>query len=211
MKNKPNQSIPTKRALDPEEEALWHQVKNTVSPIEDKRQNLKHWLDLESDKNPAGVAFTAKTNISLMPKVPVREARRYPSPSYTPPVSKPKQIIEKKGLASSIDNKTARKLLKGRISIDARIDLHGMTQAVAHNVLKNFLYECHQSGYRMVLVITGKGRMSEGVLKQAVPNWLNEPPLSLYVSAFRTSHITHGGEGALYVRIRKRENPYSGH
>jgi DNA-nicking Smr family endonuclease len=57
----------------------------------------------------------------------------------------------------------------------------------------------------MVLVITGKGKMSEGVLRQAVPTWLRQAQLSIYVSAFRQAHITHGGSGALYVKLRKQE------
>ncbi|MGB7287241.1 MAG: Smr/MutS family protein [Salaquimonas sp.] len=204
MKSKSSHQLHKKRSLDSEEEALWHQVKRTVAPMDGKRQNLKHWLDLEEASFSQNPKPMKKVPI-LNDKVPVSKAsitRSFYAAPYTPPVSVP----SKPGLASSIDDNTARKLLKGRVSIDGRIDLHGMTQTQAHNVLKNFLIDSYHSGFRMVLVITGKGRMNEGVLKNAVPNWLNEPALSLYASAFRRAHVTHGGEGALYVRIRKREN-----
>ncbi len=58
----------------------------------------------------------------------------------------------------------------------------------------------------MVMVITGKGRLSGGILRQMVPHWLREPQCAAYVSAFREAHVSHGGEGALYVRLRRNQN-----
>ncbi len=207
MKEKSRTQLPSnlkkKRALHPEEEELWHRVRKTVSPIDAKRQDLMHWLDAQEADNPdTGINPLQKIALPAgdkpAPKIP---SRLFPVRSYSPPVSLPSP----QGQSGTIDDKTARKLSRGKLSIDARIDLHGMTQTQAHAVLKNFLFDCFYQNSRMVLVITGKGRLQEGVLKQAVPHWLREPQIAQFVSAFRTANITHGGEGALYVRLRKRD------
>ncbi|MEC9344236.1 MAG: Smr/MutS family protein [Pseudomonadota bacterium] len=103
-----------------------------------------------------------------------------------------------------MDEKTARKLSKGRLPIDARIDLHGMAERQAHNALRRFLEREWHDDSRIVLVITGKGERSGGILRRAVPRWLAEPPISAIAGSWRQAHPTHGGEGALYVRLRRR-------
>jgi DNA-nicking Smr family endonuclease len=118
----------------------------------------------------------------------------------------------------SLERKKARKLSSGRIEIEGRIDLHGMRQAEAHAALSRFLSRAYSSGKRWVLVITGKGvpqrtahdeRLDHegevrGVLRRNVPRWLAEPDLAPIIIGFTTAAINHGGEGALYVHIRKR-------
>jgi DNA-nicking Smr family endonuclease len=83
-----------------------------------------------------------------------------------------------------------------------------MTQAKAHRALKNFLHTASENGMTFVLVITGKGRTAEpgaerGLLKRMVPEWLGLPEFRSVVVGFETAHIGHGGEGALYVRVRR--------
>ncbi|MEJ2433181.1 MAG: Smr/MutS family protein [Pseudolabrys sp.] len=100
---------------------------------------------------------------------------------------------------------------RGREVIDARIDLHGLTQAQAHSALLHFLREASARDKRLVLVITGKGSRTAGargdgkpgVLKRQVPQWLGLPEFRKLVIGFEDAHIAHGGEGAIYVRIRK--------
>jgi DNA-nicking Smr family endonuclease len=99
-------------------------------------------------------------------------------------------------------------LSRGRKEIDARLDLHGMTQTRAHRALSGFLQRAHHDGLTFVLVITGKGRTvggesERGVLRRQVPQWLNLPEFRTLVVGFEEAHIGHGGEGALYVRIRR--------
>jgi DNA-nicking Smr family endonuclease len=99
-------------------------------------------------------------------------------------------------------------LSRGRKVIDARLDLHGMTQTRAHRALFGFLQRAHDGGMTFVLVITGKGRtlgaQSEpGVLRRQVPLWLSLPEFRSLVVGFEEAHIGHGGGGALYVRIRR--------
>lgn len=203
MKQKTNLGDPShplrkKRPLRPDEEALWQQVRKTVQPVTTKRQNLKHWLD-ENSNQPFENSISKKPpDIQPAPQ----PSRQYLAPDYSPPISSPNATSK---FTSLIDDKTARKLVKGKQTIDARIDLHGMTQERAHRVLLNFVFQQYFAGSKMVLVITGKGRMNEGVLRNAVPRWLREPQLAEFVSAFRVSHIAHGGEGALYVRLRNKD------
>ena len=88
--------------------------------------------------------------------------------------------------------------------VDARIDLHGLVQGEAHSLLYGFLHRAHAEGCRMVLVITGKGSSlgSEGVLRRAIPGWLQTPQFRHLVAGFDEATRVHGGEGALYVRLR---------
>ena len=96
---------------------------------------------------------------------------------------------------------------RGKKQIDARLDLHGMTQTRAHHALSGFLQRAHHDGLTFVLVITGKGKMGaeseRGVLRRQVPHWLSLPEFRALVVGFEEAHIGHGGEGALYVRIRR--------
>jgi DNA-nicking Smr family endonuclease len=92
-------------------------------------------------------------------------------------------------------------------AIDGRIDLHGRSQGEAHATLLAFLHRAQSHGARIVLVITGKGAGefggSRGILKRQVPLWLNLPEFRTYVSGLEQAHVEHGGEGALYVRLRR--------
>jgi DNA-nicking Smr family endonuclease len=104
-----------------------------------------------------------------------------------------------------IDLRARRRLARGRDAIDRRIDLHGMTQAQAHAALARFLRQAQADEARYVLVVTGKGRGPElGVLRRQVPLWLGLPEFRNLVVGFDLAHIGHGGEGALYVQVRRR-------
>ncbi len=106
-----------------------------------------------------------------------------------------------------------QKIARGREPIDARIDLHGMTQSEAHHALARFLHAAQRDGARMVLVITGKGARNassgadafaeRGVLKRQVPLWLESAALRAIVIGFESAGHGHGGPGALYVRLRR--------
>jgi len=129
-----------------------------------------------------------------------------------------KKAAAKKGAVSGpsgINGATQDRLRRGAMAPDARIDLHGMTQQAAHRTLFAWLATAHARGHRLVLVITGKGNPKNGenapwmmsphgVLKQMVPRWLNEPGLAALIASSGPAHARHGGEGALYVYLRKR-------
>jgi len=100
-----------------------------------------------------------------------------------------------------------QRLARGTEEIDARLDLHGRTQGQAHSALLNFLRNAQARGARNLLVITGKGTREfageRGVLKRQVPMWLRLPEFRALIVGFEEAHVGHGGEGALYVRVRK--------
>ena len=106
-----------------------------------------------------------------------------------------------------IGRRERSQLSRGRKEIDARLDLHGMTQTRAHRALFGFLQRAHHDGLTFVLVITGKGKIGaeseRGVLRRQVPQWLGLPEFRSLVVGFEEAHIGHGGEGALYVRVRR--------
>jgi DNA-nicking Smr family endonuclease len=109
------------------------------------------------------------------------------------------------GDAPGVDRRTADKVRKGRMEIEARIDLHGMTQAEAHRALTAFIIGQHEAGRRCVLVVTGKGAWREGggVLRDAVPRWLNQADLRPRLLSFTHAQRKDGGDGALYVLLKR--------
>lgn len=109
-------------------------------------------------------------------------------------------------------HKTHRQMTQGKLRPEARIDLHGMTLATAHPALIGFLLTSHTRGFRLVLVITGKGRTGSqdaplpirpGALRHNVPHWLRMMPLASVVLQATPAHRRHGGEGAYYIYLRK--------
>jgi len=104
---------------------------------------------------------------------------------------------------AGIDRATAERLKRGRYPVEARLDLHGMTQAEAHRALSGFVAGSRAAGRRCLLVITGHGRASGGVLKAAVPRWLAEPELRGHVLGLALARPQDGGSGALYLLLRR--------
>ena len=105
--------------------------------------------------------------------------------------------------ASPPDRATAERLKRGRYPVEATLDLHGMTQTEAHRALRSFITGARACGKRCVLVVTGHGRISGGVLKAAVPRWLAEPELRQHLLATATARPQHGGSAALYLLLRR--------
>lgn len=146
-------------------------------------------------------------------------------PITHPPVEdRPAPQLNVKGrtATTALDGRNAERLIKGKLEIEGRIDLHGQRQDAAQRVLGDFIRRNHAYGKRCVLVITGKGRslrnqpeedaanagrftISErkGVLFDLVPVWLSAPDLAPYVVAFHPAQAKHGGSGALYVYLRR--------
>jgi DNA-nicking Smr family endonuclease len=144
--------------------------------------------------------------------VPSREAAGIAAPSASAPKPTSPDVAKVKRTKApppgSITRRERSQLSRGRKDIDARIDLHGMTQTRAHRVLLRFLQNASSDGLTFVLVITGKGRAADpdsgrGVLRRQVPQWLALPEFRSLVVGFDEAHVGHGGEGALYVRLRR--------
>ncbi|HEY8948653.1 MAG TPA: Smr/MutS family protein [Rhizomicrobium sp.] len=117
--------------------------------------------------------------------------------------------------AGGLNGRTAERLKRGEIDPQARLDLHGMTETAAHGALITFVRSAWSRGLRLVIVVTGKGAREpapdepfsmdsrRGILKTLAPRWLSEPELAGLVADVRTAHRSHGGDGALYVYLRK--------
>lgn len=167
-----------------EDHELWERVKRTTKPLHSNRASL----EFKAEMGEMNVARPEQ--IRGVPRI-IRPYK--PEPVVTVSLA-PKPSL--------LDQSVTRKIAKGRTGIEGRIDLHGMTQSEAHSRLFRFLENSYQQGRRTILVITGKGVRGEGILKHAVPRWLSEPEFRKYVGGYHEAHVTHGGGGALYVRLR---------
>jgi DNA-nicking Smr family endonuclease len=187
----PTTDIPAPRrksALSEEERSLWESVAKQVKPLRKKSRAAK-----------PQAAEPSKESAATRSKAP---------PRSIPPVSPPKPSKPAVPPLVTLGRRERSKLSRGKSEIDARIDLHGMTQVRAHHALLGFLQRAHHDGLTFVLVITGKGAVGgmdseRGVLRRQVPQWLSLPEFRSLVVGFEQAHIGHGGEGALYVRIRR--------
>ena len=175
------------RRLSSEDIALWDGVTRSIKPLR------KRSVVVAVEDKPVAVV---KANKLADKAVTTAKPVRLPA---SPPVMKPVPPAP-----ILLDRRTRQKIARGHAEIDAKLDLHGYTQAEAHAVLLGFLHRTQARGGRIALVITGKGRGGEiGALKRAVPLWLALPEFRSLVIGFETAAISHGGEGALYVRLKK--------
>jgi DNA-nicking Smr family endonuclease len=175
-----------RRSLSEEERALWESVAKQTKPLRKKPRATRKQDAAQAEEAPV----VAKPIVS--PKAPPSTGiSRAPKP---PPLA-------------PIGRRERSQLSRGRKEIEARLDLHGMTQTSAHHALSGFLQRAHREGLTFVLIITGKGKIGaeseRGVLRRQVPQWLGLPEFRTLVVGFEEAHIGHGGEGALYVRIRR--------
>lgn len=135
-----------------------------------------------------------------------------PVSGAAPPAAAPPAAAPRRGAplgpgleAVGLDRRSALRLKRGQMPIEARLDLHGMTQAEAHGALLRFLARAREGGTRAVLIITGKGGAGgEGVLRRSVPRWLAEPDCRGSILATAPAQPKDGGAGALYVLLRRR-------
>ncbi|GLK77349.1 DNA mismatch repair protein MutS [Methylopila jiangsuensis] len=182
-----------RRQLSAAERALWDKVVETVTPLAPRARVEEPEPAPKEEPKPAPLPFADLSS-------PAPAAPAPPRKSAAPPLA-------------PLEPKLRRRLSRGVVAIDARIDLHGLRQDEAHRRLATFLASAQVSGCRVVLVITGKGRPGQevgdwygperGVLRRSVPMWLSSPAARGLVVGFETADAVHGGAGALYVRIRK--------
>lgn len=180
--------------LTPEDKVLWRQIAESVKPLHQSAKTQ----DIDEALEDLPKLAPSKPALDVSP----RPNNRPSAAPYFPPMSN-RRTDGHEAAVKRLDDKTVRKLRKGKLDIDATIDLHGMAQMQAHRSLINFIEYEQRENSRLVLVITGKGKAGQGVLRDAVPRWLAEHPLRGLVSGWRSSHLTHGGDGALYVRLKK--------
>jgi len=170
--------------LSTEDRILWGKVARSTRPMPGRLEDLLEFdEDIIEPVGPAG-----------MP-VSVNAAAQQPAEA-------PK---EPGGIPHPLEKPVKRKLSRGHLALEARIDLHGMIQSEAHGILLDFLIRAHERGMRHVLVITGKGSSlgSDGALKRAVPLWFSKTEFRYLISSYEPAARQHGGEGALYVRLSR--------
>jgi DNA-nicking Smr family endonuclease len=184
----------SKRDTDIEDDAeLWARITRTARPLKTDR-------------------VTRVARPPKPPQPPKRKATQASPASEARPTAVPAAPS-----GSRLDRQTARKLGKGRLAVEARLDLHGLRQRDAHAALRKFLKWAQAQDYRHVLVITGKGSLRDeggsfyeeearGVLRQAVPRWLSHGDLAPLIVSFSEAPRRLGGEGAVYVRLRRPEH-----
>jgi DNA-nicking Smr family endonuclease len=183
-----------RRPISEEERALWQMIAKTATPLKRRRKSEPTPTSAQPAEKPAAKAARQKP----------KPAAKAPPP-VPPPPARPHELSH--GLSVGIDKRQADRFKRGKTPIEGRIDLHGRTQAQAHDDLHDFVARAHAAGKRMVLVITGKGMTASksGVLKENVPRWLNEPTLRRHVLAFDYAEPQHGGDGALYVLLKRKK------
>jgi DNA-nicking Smr family endonuclease len=168
------------RRLSDGERVLWREITRSIAPL---RPMIPDAIEADAD-----------ARVASAPMAPPRSSRPQP----------PRPKTEAPPALASLSRRAKQRVARGRDPIDGRLDLHGLTQAEAHDALLAFLHTAQTRGARLVMVITGKGRGGEGgVLKRQVPLWLALPEFRAMVVGFDDAHQRHGGEGALYLRLRK--------
>jgi DNA-nicking Smr family endonuclease len=174
------------RQLDAEERRLWKQVARSIKPLRGEALG-------PSDEDVALASRPVDRKVAHAIA---------PLPKATPRSASPPPL-------SPLPRRERQRLARGVAAIDMRIDLHGLTQAQAHSALMRFLRRAQADGARFALVITGKGARfaagdgERGLLKRQVPMWLRLPEFRNLIVGFEDAHAAHGGEGALYVRLRR--------
>jgi DNA-nicking Smr family endonuclease len=202
-----------KRGLTDDDIELWHHTAQSLKPLPRSKSRVRDaagqpGVELDEPRPRIPEKPKAEPPIEAKSKAAGKTALVRVAVMQVPP---PPSVAE-------FDRRNHKKLRKGRIELDGRIDLHGMRQGEAHVALRRFLLSSQAKGKRWVLVITGKGGPSSsksdeafgyssqserGVLKRSVPLWLEEPDIRAIIISFTEAAIEHGGTGALYVHLRK--------
>lgn len=175
--------------LNPEDRILWGKVARSTRPMPGRMEELLAFED-QFEASPEEKDVPALNRAAVPSSTLGTEAEGKRTQHLHHPLEKP----------------VKRKLSRGHLALEARIDLHGLIQSEAHGMLLDFLIRAHERGLRHVLVITGKGSSlgSEGALKRAVPLWFAMPEFRFLISSYEPAARQHGGEGALYVRLSRR-------
>jgi DNA-nicking Smr family endonuclease len=191
-----------RRRLSDDERTLWRGVTRSVKPLDKFARAETNDAAAEIDPPPvkSRARPQTKSHAGAAPK-PLPK----PSHASAAPVQKPAPPSP----LESLGRRAKKRVARGSRALDGRLDLHGLTQAQAHDALLGFLRSKQERGCKLVLVITGKGAGGDahggrGVLKRMVPMWLGMTEFRSCIVGFESAAISHGGEGALYVSLRKQ-------
>lgn len=188
MSKKRNKNAPKPMS----EKGLWTHVSDTVDPLVGREIAYSEFLDNLPDMEEVW----SKPAPAQKPRIRTPGATAVVPPKI---VSSPIKLLEH-GKSAGLDKRQAERLKKGRLAVEAKLDLHGLTQQEAHRALNAFIEGQWSVGRRCVLVVTGKGK---GILQAAVPQWLNHPSLRLRILSFTYAQQKDGGTGALYILLKR--------
>ena len=176
-----------KKDMNGDDAILWEKITRQTQPLA-KRHKTRQ------------IATNAKTNLKSKPVAQAASKAAAPPRAILTRVPKlPAGILPD----LDIELKSRRRLGKGKLEIEARLDLHGMTAAKAQARLTAFVENSVAQRMMWVLVITGKGVAGHGVLRREFPHWCSAAPLSDHIVSFGSASPAHGGDGAFYMRLRK--------
>lgn len=192
MAGRKERPVPRRRPSPPADGWLWDRVTRDVKPLSGRASPSSPPAPAERAEPPEAET-QAEPPADSAPRAP-----RRPSPPPVLPALAP-------GRVAGLDRRSALRLKRGQVPIERSVDLHGLTQDQASPALKAFLKSAQEEGCRCVLVVTGKGFGKEGagVIKTMVPRWLNQTPNRERILAFAYAQPRHGGDGALYVLLRR--------
>lgn len=177
------------RMLEPSEKKLWHFVTRNdvayqpadVEGLQD--DDMQEWLqEVEAADAPINIHIEPQQKQSNQPILRTLSA----------------------GDVSALDKRSADRFKKGAMNIDIVVDLHGQNRIDAYGALKQAIEACYERNKRLMLVVTGKGYRNDGVLRQLLPNWVNDPILRSFILAFARAKAKDGGDGAFYLLIKRR-------
>lgn len=179
--------------MTPDDRRLWARVTGTVkTPRRRKAEFVLTGAEAPTEASVASPSRRPTTSRSAVKPAPAAPVMR-PVPAARRPVAAPDEL----------EPRRQRRLSRERDPIEARIDLHGFGRFEAEDQLRAFLTGCQARGLRSVLVITGQGRRGGGVIRASIQEWLHAPALRGVVSGFASAHRRHGGEGAIYVTLKR--------
>lgn len=197
-----------KRGLSDDDKALWTRVAATAKPM-DRRGAPKITAD-EDPVPPHSLRATLSTTAERLPAFRIGEKAAF----NTGPINHAPTLSARMAHAPvKMDHGTHKRMIRGKLKPEGRLDLHGMTLSEAHPALIGFIFAAHEAEKRLVIVITGKGKdrdsggpipIRRGILRHQVPNWLTAPPLGSMILDIREAHQRHGGGGAYYVYLKRR-------
>lgn len=191
-----------------EERHLWERIAAHATPLHPLRPRMPEPVPAPRKTSAQPAAPQKPAAVNGWPSGPLRIGISAPTRSHAS--SPAESALTRPGL----DRRQHRRLRKGKLAPEARIDLHGMTLATAHQALIGFVLQARAANKKLILVITGKGRggvnapgllpeTRRGALRHDVPRWLEMPPLDQIVSGVSQAHDRHGGGGAYYVWLRR--------
>ena len=193
--------MPKERIIKSDDDmVLWQRVITEVKPLKSNIELAEFaTFFAQSDHLAPPVAKPS----GRMQKPPVKPVRLPIAATSSVLVKKTNPVDLRQGERAGIDRRTQRRLFRGDVPVDRRLDLHGLTAAHAENRLAQFIETAARDGCRCVLVITGKGA---GILRGHVPDWLKRQPLSPHILALAEARPHDGGSGAIYVLLRRKRN-----